>query len=301
MTRAHRQTSIPAARERGAALILVLWLIVLLTALIGGFALAARVEALQGRVLVRGLVASNAARAGLEYSLTRVALPNTRLQWKPDGSEHRWRFGDAVVDVRIVDENGKLDLNQAPHPLIAALIQRHGVEPSEAGRIAGAIVDWRDPDLLTQPGGGAEDGDYDAAGRPYGAKDADFESVAELLQVLGMTPALYAKLEPDLTVYSGRAQPDPAYASAELLDAMGLNGADLVAQRGRTEAGLPQEGTLPGASMAGAGSGTYSIDSRARLPDGRQSLLRAVVRTGGGGLPGMAYVPLRWEEGASPR
>jgi len=301
MTRAHRQTSIPAARERGAALILVLWLIVLLTALIGGFALAARVEALQGRVLVRGLVASNAARAGLEYSLTRVALPDARLQWKPDGSEHRWRFGDAVVDVRIVDENGKLDLNQAPHPLIAALIQRHGVEPSEAGRIAGAIVDWRDPDLLTQPGGGAEDGDYDAAGRPYGAKDADFESVAELLQVLGMTPALYAKLEPDLTVYSGRAQPDPAYASAELLDAMGLNGADLVAQRGRTEAGLPQEGTLPGASMAGAGSGTYSIDSRARLPDGRQSLLRAVVRTGGGGLPGMAYVPLRWEEGASPR
>jgi len=301
MTRAHRHTSIPAARERGAALILVLWLIVLLTALIGGFALAARVEALQGRVLVRGLVASNAARAGLEYSLTRVALPDARLQWKPDGSEHRWRFGDAVVDVRIVDENGKLDLNQAPHPLIAALIQRHGVEPSEAGRIAGAIVDWRDPDLLTQPGGGAEDGDYDAAGRPYGAKDADFESVAELLQVLGMTPALYAKLEPDLTVYSGRAQPDPAYASAELLDAMGLNGADLVAQRGRTGAGLPQEGTLPGASMAGAGSGTYSIDSRARLPDGRQSLLRAVVRTGGGGLPGMAYVPLRWEEGASPR
>ena len=33
---------------------LVLWLIALLTALIGGFALTARVEALQGRVLVAG-------------------------------------------------------------------------------------------------------------------------------------------------------------------------------------------------------------------------------------------------------
>ena len=299
MTRAHRMPSTES--QRGVALILVLWLIVLLTALIGGFALAARVEALQGRVLVRGLVASNAARAGLEYSLTRVALPDARLQWKPDGTAHRWRFGDARVEVKIVDENGKLDLNQAPHPLIAALIQRHGVEPSEAGRIAGAIVDWRDPDPLTQPGGGAEDGDYEAAGLPYGAKDADFESVTELLQVLGMTPALFARLEPDLTVYSGRAQPDPAYASAELLDAMGLNGADLVAQRDRPAGALPVDGGLPGASMAGAGSGTYSIDSRARLPDGRQSLLRAVVRTGGGGLPGMAYVPLRWEEGASPR
>ena len=297
MTRAPRTSSC----ARGAALILVLWLIVLLTALIGGFALAARVEALQGRVLVRGLVASNAARAGLEYSLTRVALPDARLQWKPDGQPHPWRFGDAQVEVRIVDENGKLDINQAPHPLLAALIQRHGVEPSEAGRIAGAIIDWRDADPLTQPAGGAEDGDYEAAGRPYGAKDADFESVAELLQVLGMTPELYAKLEPDLTVFSGRAQPDPAYASAVLLDAMGLNGAELVAQRGRPAGSLPVDGASTGPNMAGAGSGTYSIDSRARLPDGRQSLLRAVVRTGGGGLPGMAYVPLRWEEGASPR
>ena len=136
MTRVHRHAS--TSRSRGAALILVLWLIVLLTALIGGFALAARVESLQGRVLVRGLVASNAARAGLEYSLTRVSLPDARLQWKPDGTAHRWRFGDAQVEVKIVDENGKLDINQAPHPLLAALIQRKGVEPSPARSSTGA-------------------------------------------------------------------------------------------------------------------------------------------------------------------
>jgi len=64
------------AGTRGSALILVLWLIVLLTALVGGFALAARTENLQGRVLARGIVASNAARAGMEYALTRVALPD---------------------------------------------------------------------------------------------------------------------------------------------------------------------------------------------------------------------------------
>jgi general secretion pathway protein K len=302
MSRATRQLRPPrGAAPRGVALILVLWLIVLLTALIGGFALAARVEALQGRVLVRGLVASNAARAGLDYAMTRVPLTDPRLQWKPDGRAYRWQYGDAQVEVKIIDENGKLDLNQAGHPLLAALIQKAGAEPSQAARIAGAIIDWRDADPLTQPAGGGEDGDYQSAGLPYGAKDADFESVAELQQVLGMTPKLFAKLEPNLTVYSGRAQPDPAYASAEVLDAMGMNGADIVAQRRGPGGALPVDGALPGAAMAGAGSGTYSIDSRARLPDGRQSLLRAVVRTGGGGLPGMAYVPLRWEEGASPR
>ena len=53
---------------RGAALLLVMWLIALLAALVGAFALIARTEYLQGRVLVRGLVAENAARAGIEYA-----------------------------------------------------------------------------------------------------------------------------------------------------------------------------------------------------------------------------------------
>ncbi len=287
-------------RARGTALILVLWLIVLLTALVGGFALAARTENLQGRVLVRGLVASNAARAGLEYALTRLAQPDQRLQWRPDGRAYRWRYADADVEVKVVDENGKLDLNQSDPVLLAALLQGAGAEASQAARLAAAIVDWRDADPLTQPAGGAEDADYAAANLPYGAKDAEFESVAELQQVLGMTPALYARIEPSLTIYSGRARPDPAFASAQVLDALGLDGAGIVAQRRGPGDGTTLEG-LPVGGMAGAGSGTYSIESRARLPDGRESRLRAVVRTGGGGLPGMAYVPLRWEEGASPR
>jgi general secretion pathway protein K len=288
-------------RMRGAALILVLWLIVLLTALIGAFAVAARTENLQGRVLVRGLVASNAARAGLEYAITRVAQPDPRQQWRPDGRAYRWRYAGADVEVKIVDENGKVDLNQADPVLLAALLQGAGAGAEQAARVAAAIVDWRDADPLGQPAGGAEDADYAAADLPYGAKDAEFESVAELLQVLGMTPALYARIEPHVTIYSGRAQPDPAFASAQVLEAMGLDGAGIVAQRRGSGDPLSPDGATPVAGMVGAGSGTYSIESRARLPDGRESRLRAVVRTGGGGLPGMAYLPLRWEEGVSPR
>jgi general secretion pathway protein K len=299
---------------RGTALILVLWLIVLLTSVIGAFALLARIESMQGRVLVRGLVASGAARAGVEYALTRVALSDPRLKWRPDGRAYRWRYGDADVEVHMTDESGKVDLNQADAQMLAALIQRVAsaepgsmpggarMDPSQAARLAAAILDWRDPDPLTQPAGGGEDADYASAGLPYGAKDAEFESVAELEQVIGFTPTLYARLQPYLTVYSGRARPDAAYAAGPVLDAMGLNGNDLLAQRrGGDASGLAQG--VPGdiVGVAGGGSGTYSIDSRARLADGRESLLRVVVRAGGGALPGMAYTPLRWEEGASPR
>ena len=301
--------------QRGAALLLVMWLIALLAALVGAFALIARIEHLQGRVLVRGLVAENAARAGLEYALTRVAATEPRRQWLPDGRPHRWRYGDAEVEVKVVDENGKIDLNQADLTLLTEFIRGFDGDEQQATKLAAAILDWRDPDSLTQPAGGGEDGDYASAGLPYGAKDAEFESVAELEQVLGFTPALYARMAPHLTVFSGRVRPDPAFASAEVLDAMGVNGADIVARRQRWNpaSGLPAP-TLPdGGSLVGGSSGTYSIESRARLADRREAVLQAVVRAGGA-QPGAAYTPLRWqvgdylslssasvEEGASPR
>lgn len=290
-------------RMSGAALLLVMWLIALLTALIGGFALAARIEHMQGVVLSRGFVAAQVARAGAEYAITRVAPSDPRQRWLADGRVYPWRFADAQVEVRIIDESGKVDLNNADAPLLAGLFQALGQSREDADRIASAIVDWRDPDSLTQVAGGAEDADYAAAGRPYGAKDAPFEDVAEVQQVLGMTPALYAQAAALLTVYTGRAQPDPAFAAAPVLTAMGLDAEQIVAMRQRFDPGSGQpQPTLPGGQpLVADSSGTYSIESRARLADGRKAVLRMVVRTGGNGVPGSAYTPLRWEEGASLR
>ncbi len=289
--------------HRGAALLLVMWLIALLTALVGGFALSARIEHLQGQVLSRGVVATQAARAGIEYAITRLGSDDPRWRWLPDGRTYRWPFADARVDIRIVDEQGKIDLNNADADLIAALFRELGSDRDQAARLAAAVMDWRDADSLTQPSGGAEDGDYADAGRPYGAKDAPFESVAELQQVLGITPDLYARVAPHLTVYSGLARPDPAFASAQVLSAMGYDGDQVVAQRHRWDpaSGLPPPVLQDGQALVGANSGTYSIEGRARLRSGRVAVLRVVARVGGSGVPGSAWTPLRWEEGASPR
>jgi len=291
-------------KQRGVALLLVLWLVALLTALIGAFALTAKIEGLQGRVLHRGVIADEAARAGFEYALVRVADPDPRRAWQPDGRANKWEFEGVPVEVALVDENGKIDLNQADLVLLASLFQHAGqLEQEQARRLAAAVLDWRDPDILTQPEGGAEDGEYAAAERHYGAKDAPFESVAELEQVLGMTPELYAKVAPDLTVFSGRTRPDPAFASSGVLQAMGIDAENVIGRRRAWDpsSGAPAPVLEGGEPLVSAGSGTYSIDSRARLRDGREAILRVVVRAGGSGLPGSAYTPLRWEEGASTR
>ena len=279
---------------RGAALLLVLWLVALLTALVGAYALTARIEALQGRVGSRGAMAQEIARAGMEYALVRVADRNPETHWQPNGRAYAWRFDGHDVQVRIIDETGKVDLNQADVPLLSRLMQALGEPPDASDALAAAIVDWRDADDLSQPVGGAEDGDYAAAGRPYGAKDAPFETITELEQVLGMTPDLYARLEPFLTLYSGRGQPDATYAQGPVLVAMGMDATAWLAQR-------EAAGAAGALQLVGTGSGTYSIESRARLADGRETLLRTVVRAGASPVPGSAYTLLRWEEGASPQ
>lgn len=283
---------------RGAALVLVLWLVALLTALVGAFALTARVEHLQGRVLGETAAGQERARAGVEYALSRLQGSPLQPGWQADGRRYRWQFDDTRIDLRIVDESGKVDLNHADAALLAALLAALEVEPSRAQQLAGAILDWRDRDDLRQPVGGAEDADYAAAGLPYGAKDARFESVGELQRILGMDAELYARLLPLVTVYGNRSRPDPRFAPAEVLTALGVDAAAAMAQR---EAG--DAGTTPGDVPAPriSGTGTYSIESRAQLSGGRETVLRAIVRSGPSGVPGAAYTVLRWEQGTATR
>ena len=92
-----------------------------------------------GRVLSRGVAGDQAARAGLEYALTRLAMDDPALQWQPDGRPYAWRFHDIDVELEIVDETGKVDLNAADGLLLAALLQTTGAEQSVAVQVAGAI------------------------------------------------------------------------------------------------------------------------------------------------------------------
>ncbi|QDA56898.1 general secretion pathway protein GspK [Thermomonas aquatica] len=269
---------------RGAALLLVMWLILLLSGLVAGYAVAARIESMQGNGLARGIAAREAARAGVEYAAARMLDPDPARRWAADGRDYRFPFDAAQVVVSVRDEAGKIDLNAASHDLLLGFFVALGEKRDLANRLAGAIMDWRDQDSLTQPAGGAEDDDYAAAGLAWGAKDAPFETVAELEQVMGMRPALFASAAPYLTVFSGNAMPDPNSADGIVLQAMGVD---------RPRPVDPDAVPL-------AGSGTYSIDSRARLADGRRAHVSVILRLGGNGLPGSAYTPLRWQDGATP-
>src|SRR3546814_15991505 len=125
--------------------------------------------------------------------------------------------------------------------------------------MAGARSDWCEEEDLTEPPGVAEDPEYASAGLAWGAKDAKFDTVAEVEQVLGMTPAIYARVAPLPTVYSGQARPDPDFASGEVLQALGEDTTPIMTRR-RARV-RPREDPF-----SGGGNGQSSITTRTRRP-----------------------------------
>ena len=282
------------SRCGGAALLLVLWIIVLLTGLIAVFALTARTEGMQGRYLGRSVIARGAAEAGVDVAAMHLQGLDPAQRWIPDGRANQFDFEGHRVQVRVVDEGGKIDLNFATPELLVGLLTAVGVEQGRARSLSGAIQDWRDEDELVNLEGGAEDPQYGAAKLPYGAKDRPFEALSELRLVLGMDAALYQKLQPYVTLFSGQARPDPAYAAAPVLQALGMTPEQVTQAMDQRQAN-----TQPGTPLAAPGSGTYSISSRAARPDGTRVQVQAAIRMGGGGGFGQLYLPLSWRVGES--
>lgn len=290
------------SRQRGIALVLVLWVTVLLSVIVGSFTLVSRVETLQARNQLDVTRAYFAAEAGLHRAVVAMSVQDPEQAWVPDGRTYEMQLDDAAVEIRVVDESGRIDLNAADQLQLIDLFESAGVETADAEALADAVLDWRDPDDLVRPFG-AEDPEYESAGYEYGAKDAPFDTVEELQQVIGMNYELYRRVEPAVTVYSGRSQVNLDMAPREVLLAQPGVDPELVdrylAEREGAGEGDDPESMLPGQqagqALARSGSLTYSVESRATLPNGASATLEAVIRLQASSA-GRPFSIVRWKE-----
>ncbi|HEY3777217.1 MAG TPA: hypothetical protein VGL35_04095 [Rhizomicrobium sp.] len=216
-----RQTEAPR-RERGWALISVLWT----TAMLGMMAAATQdltvtsVRA-ERRALTRAHLDDDLDAATVRAIL---ALDDARAgsRWRIDSVPYPFSFDGINMIVSVQDEDGKFDLNNADDDTLSPLFESVGVDSRTATILADRIVEWRtektSDDAHTLHGG--TDADYAAAGLPWRPRHNDFQSVSELQLVLGMTPALYEKVRPALTVYSRDDSPDEDLAPRLVLNAL---------------------------------------------------------------------------------
>lgn len=276
--------------ERGAALLLVLWATILLAALLVGVAAASRSHggaALYGSERVR---AELAAEAGLAHAIVGLRAPSLGDQWVPDGRPYTFDFDGAKVTVAVVDVSGMLDLNASPPDLLRGLFAAAGAGPAQAGQLADAVTTWRGGTLQAAAG----------AGQPHGP----FRTIDQLARVPGVDAALFAKVEPAVTVYSGRNAPDASYTGALVLAA--LRGLDLqqaqiqVAERRRRAAqrsagnGQALGAVANGPLVAGYGGVVERVFSTAEMPDGTRVRLDVTVRVALTGTGARPYKVLDW-------
>jgi type II secretory pathway component PulK len=188
-------------RNRGIALIVVLFLTAILTTLMYAFLREMQVEYHLANACGQERQARQLAMSAIDKAIATLAAETTPVAspasaWYDNADEwYEMELGDGVfsmvrmtheadgrVRFGIADEGSRINLNVAPREVLLKL-------PKATQEIADSIVDWRDPDESAQAQG-AENAYYQALATPYKCKNGPFDTVEEMLLVRGMTPEI---------------------------------------------------------------------------------------------------------------
>ena len=260
--------------DRGFVLIVVIWFAALLALLAVGFSSAVRANLRLTSSAVQGAKAEALADAGVELAVLSLMAGGPERRFPIDGSLRLCSMrGLGVVGLRIQDTGGRVSLNLASERMLQALFIGLGAERDAASTMSDTILDYRDADSNRRPNG-AENPEYLAAGRALGPKNAPFDTVEELNQVLGIDPARVALAMPHLTVHSQTAGLDPRTATRELAAILSRGGDQLPARIGPAtalSAGMPAE------FITNSPQKVFWVASEARLENGALFVREAVV------------------------
>ena len=227
-------------KEKGLALLMVLWVTTLLAVIVGEFCYAMKIEINITRNFKESTQGYYIALAGVNRAAAELIKETTGMQKlqtpveeanDDDADENliEWRvganippilFGEGEYKVKISNESGKININKATRSMLRMLLEGFDLDESEKDTIADSIMDWRDKDNLHRING-AEDDYYQSLDDPYECKDEDFDAIEELLLVKGVTADIfYGGLESMVTIYTQTNNININAASWEMLLAL---------------------------------------------------------------------------------
>ena len=249
------------SRPAGVALVAVLWMVAALSVLALGLAAAAKseVRSAQG---VRAR-AEAAALGDAAIQLAVLELRSTDIGYE-EYVHFDYELGGRSIVVAAVPAGGLIDLNQAGEELLAGLFAGSGgLDPEPAAQLAHRVVAWRTPGLQLE----AED--YAAAGVAFRPRGGPFEYPEDLLQVLGVTYPLYARVRDLITVRGGGAGVAPQAASEAVLTLLAGGDRDLAARIALSRRDDPATDFtgLDNRFFGGGSSPVYRMDARVRVGD----------------------------------
>jgi general secretion pathway protein K len=184
--------------QRGAALLIVLWIFIFLLVVAFDFSTSVREEAAAAHRYNDETQGYYLALAGfqrgvyefLQQSAGREALGAEKRADIFDGSWREETLSGGVFRVRWLDEGGKININRADEGTLRRVFTNLGVEEPGRTILVDSIMDWRDPDNLHRANG-AENEYYRSLTPAYTARNGPFDTVEDLLWVRGVTSEIY--------------------------------------------------------------------------------------------------------------
>jgi general secretion pathway protein K len=188
--------------EKGFALLMVLWIMMILMVISLSFSLMTRTETHATLYFKEGTENRFLAEAGVQRAIMELLHRGVYKNKQPvlegnepvkvDGTRYTGQLGDDSYVFDILDESGKISLNSLTDKsgvIMSNLLVNLGARREDADAIVDAILDWKDGDELRRLNG-AESDYYMSLPNPYRSKNGSFDTVEELLMVKGMTPEI---------------------------------------------------------------------------------------------------------------
>ena len=141
-----------------------------------------------------------AAGAGTAIALHGLGLVEPGQRWQPTGETHLVDFEGMAVSITVEDEMAKVPLNFVQVPQIRRLFELAGVPITQVDALVAGFLRLR---------GDAVPG---ATARRSASSAAGITAIDELTLLDGMTPAVYARLAPSVTVAGTTLAFDPRHA-----------------------------------------------------------------------------------------
>ncbi len=221
-------------RQRGSALLAVLWMSMALATIAFSLATSIRGETERTKTSVDDLRSYYLAQGGIEHAIVDMGanLPDVYVPGQP---RLNYVFPGGSVTVEIIPETAKIDINQVSGERLFALLTALGLDEARAQETAAAILDWRKP--LGPNVEGVFDAFYGAQTPSFRARHASIEEIEELLSVRGITPDLFygtyvrdTSVEPPQFVTRGGLKNSVSvYGSAGPVDVNGASPATMAA------------------------------------------------------------------------
>lgn len=300
--------------QRGFALVAVLLVLALLGIVGGEFAYSMRLEATAVRAWKEDIAAAHLAEAAVEQALREIAADSVYVVAAEDGCltfYNRERaplprlprsqvpLGSGHFSYCVKDEEARINLNTAPPDRIDRLLQALGHDKSVRDTVVDSLQDWRDPNEEHRLNGAESDDYYLKLPVPYRARNANLDSVNELLQIRGVTPALFRGAGggpglADLVTVKTAGQINLNTAGPLVLRALGLSDAEISdIEQSRRDGPYTQMPGRFGGRQLGLTSRTFRIEAEGMI-DGRVRARVTAIAQRRSDAGGIGIVVVEW-------